>query len=74
MRVHMAQDEIFEHVPQTVADLTNARTFFYVRAETSELLFFCMINSLFSLMLEAEPSNHLHSIVIEKKYLAQAPN
>ena len=43
-------------------------------SETPELIFFAMVNSLFSLMLEAEPSNHLHSIVIEKKYLAQAPN
>jgi hypothetical protein len=42
-----------------------------VRAETDDLLYFGMINSLFSLMLEAEPSNHLHSILIPKRYLAR---
>ena len=58
------------HVPKTVHDLVKSRTFFYVRCETDDLLFFLMVNSLFSLMLENEPSNHLHSIVIEKSYLA----
>ena len=71
---HGAGPPDFAHMPKSVHDLVHSRTFFYVRCETPELLFFAMVNSLFSLMLEAEPSNHLHSIVIEKKYLAQAPN
>ena len=60
-------------LPKSAADLVKARQFFYVRAETDDLLYFGMINSLFSLMLEAEPSNHLHSILIPKSYLAH-PN
>ena len=40
-----------------------------VRAETEELLYFVLVNSLFSLMLETEPSNHWHSILIPKAYL-----
>jgi hypothetical protein len=55
---------------QTADDLVASRTFFYVRAETDELLYFGMVNSLFSLMLESEPSNHLHSLLIPKAYLA----
>ena len=55
---------------QTTDELARSRTFFYVRVETDELLYFGMINSLFSLMLENEPSNHLHSILIPKAYLA----
>ena len=61
------------HVPTKVEDLTHSRQFFYVRCETDELLFFVMVNSLFSLMLEHEPSNHLHSILIPKSYLAATP-
>ena len=57
------------HLPKSVADLVASRSFFYVRVETPELFFFAMVNSLFSLMLETEPSNHLHSIVIPKSYL-----
>ena len=57
-------------VPTTVKHLVSTRTFFYVRAETDEYLYFGMVNSLFSLMLENEPSNHLHSILIPKSYLA----
>ena len=63
--------DYMEHVPKTVKKLVNTRAFFYVRIETEELLFFCMVNSLFSLMLEKEPSNHLHSIVIPKSYLGR---
>jgi hypothetical protein len=59
------------HLPKKASDLVRARQFFYVRAETDDLLYFGMINSLFSLMLEAEPSNHLHSILIPKRYLAR---
>lgn len=67
--VHPGEEPTF-HLPKTASDLVKARQFFYVRAETDELLYFGMINSLFSLMLEAEPSNHLHSILIPKSYLA----
>ena len=65
-----------DHVPLTFEHLVGSRSFFYVRVETDELLYFCMVNSLFSLMLETEPSNHLHSLIIPKKYLplaARAP-
>ena len=65
-----------EHIPTTVNHLTSSRSFFYVRIETDTLVFFLMVNSLFSLMLEHEPSNHLHSIIIPKSYLelaARAP-
>ena len=59
------------HLPKTVAALVNARQFFYLEAQTDELLYFGMVNSLFSLMLDSEPSNHLHSILIPKSYLAK---
>ena len=67
--VHHAGDDIRKHLPRDVADLMGQRTFIYVRAETDELLFFAMINSLFTLVLEQEPSNHLHSMFIPKAYL-----
>ena len=68
--VHRSDKTPVQHLPHSTADLVNARQFFYVRAETDELLYFGMVNSLFSLMLESEPSNHLHSILIPKAYLA----
>ena len=40
-----------------------------MQVETEELLYFVLVNSLFSLMLETEPSNHWHSILIPKAYL-----
>jgi hypothetical protein len=58
------------HVPRASEDLMRQRTFIYIRAETDELLYFGMINSLFTLVLEQEPSNHLHTILIPKRYLA----
>lgn len=57
------------HLPLTSEELSESRVFLYVRIETDELLFFSMVNSLFSLMLEDEPSNHLHSILLPKDYL-----
>ena len=63
-------EDVMKDVPDTVAQLVKSRCFFYVRCETDDLLFFVMVNSLFSLMLENEPSNHLHSIMIPKTYLA----
>jgi len=68
--VHPHETHVGHHIPKTVAQLTSSRSFFYVRAETDDLLFFVMVNSLFTLMLEDEPSNHLHSILIPKSYLA----
>jgi len=53
--------------------MSKTRMFFYVRCETDDLVFFAMVNSLFSLMLEEEPSNHLHSILIPKTYLVSNP-
>jgi len=61
------------HLPVRVADLIATRSFFYVRAETDELLFFVMVNQLFTLVNDVEPSNHLHSILIPKSYLTH-PN
>ena len=60
-------------LPFRVADLVATRTFFYVRAETDDLLFFVMVNQLFTLVNDVEPSNHLHSILIPKSYLTH-PN
>lgn len=61
------------HLPLRAADLVATRTFFYVRAETDDLLFFVMVNQLFTLVTDVEPSNHLHSILIPKSFLAH-PN
>ena len=68
-------EEGLEHtqLPLTVADLVATRSFFYVRAETPTLLFFVMVNQLFTLVDDKEPSNHLHSILIPKSFLAH-PN
>lgn len=71
--VHDDDEQQLQDLPRTAGDLVSARKFFYVRAETpgsDGLLYFGMVNSLFSLMLESEPSNHLHSILIPKSYLA----
>ena len=54
----------------TVDDQKSAPPFSVHCMQLDELLFFAMVNSLFSLMLENEPSNHLHSIVIPKSYIA----
>jgi len=62
--------DLNERMPRTQADLVRTRSFFYVQAETDDLLYFVLVNSLFSLMLESEPSNHWHSILIPKRYLA----
>lgn len=68
-----ADGHLATHLPKSQEELARARQFFYVRAETEDLLYFGMVNSLFSLTVEAEPSNHLHSILIPKKYLASLP-
>ena len=65
----MTGDDPLSHLPRTHEDMSASRMFFYVRVETDDLLFFMLVNSLFSLMLETEPSNHLHSILIPKAYL-----
>ena len=71
--VFKGEADLKHHLPQTADDLVNKRAFFYVRVETDEYLYFGMINSLFTLVLENEPSNHLHSIIIPKSYLAPKP-
>ena len=71
--VYKGETDLKHHLPQTADDLVNKRAFFYVRVETDEYLYFGMINSLFTLVLENEPSNHLHSIIIPKSYLAPKP-
>ena len=58
-----------QDLPRTAHALSASRIFFYVQVETEELLYFVLVNSLFSLMLETEPSNHWHSILIPKAYL-----
>jgi len=62
-----------EDLPTTHEAMSKTRMFLYVRCETDDLVFFAMVNSLFSLMLEEEPSNHLHSILIPKAYLVSNP-
>ena len=58
-----------QDLPRTAHALSASRIFFYVQVETEDLLYFVLVNSLFSLMLETEPSNHWHSILIPKAYL-----
>ena len=66
------EGEAFDsHLPKSAGDLQSSRKFFYLQVETEGLFYFVMINSLFSLMLEDEPSNHWHSILIPKSYLGE---
>ena len=70
---HKGDKGELEHLPKTLKDLTTSRSFFYVRAETKDYLFFLMVNCLFTLVLETEPSNHLHSLLIPKSFLSSQP-
>ena len=62
-------EPIEQGLPLTVDQILGKRHFFYLRIETEEWLFFCMVNQLFTLVSEEQASNHLHSIIVEKKYL-----
>jgi hypothetical protein len=56
-------------LPLSEKDMRANLNFFYVRAETDDWIFFCMVNQLYTVVSEKEPTNHLHSILIEKDRL-----
>jgi hypothetical protein len=58
-----------EGLPLSEEDMLGNLNFFYVRAETDEWVFFCMVNQLFTLVSESEATYHLHSILVRKEYL-----
>eukprot|EP00747_Dinoflagellata_sp_TGD_P075300 gnl/TRDRNA2_/TRDRNA2_158684_c1_seq1.p1 gnl/TRDRNA2_/TRDRNA2_158684_c1~~gnl/TRDRNA2_/TRDRNA2_158684_c1_seq1.p1 ORF type:complete len:144 (+),score=34.62 gnl/TRDRNA2_/TRDRNA2_158684_c1_seq1:2-433(+) len=55
-------------LPKTMEDLDGS-PFFYIQLETDKLFYFAMMNQLFTLVSEVAPSNHLHSLLIQKEYL-----
>ena len=64
-------DEQFDtnYLPVSGEDLRNTLTFLNLRIETEEWLYFSLVNSMFTVLSEFEPSNHLHSILLEKKWM-----
>merc|ERR1740124_2074711 len=58
-----------EGLPLTEEDLRSNLNFLNLRIETDELLFFVMVNQLYTVISENEPTNHLHSILIKKNLI-----
>jgi len=58
-----------EGLPLTEDDLRSNLNFLNLRIETDELLFFVMVNQLYTVISENEPTNHLHSILIQKNLI-----
>lgn len=56
-------------LPLSEADMIGELNFFYVRVETDDWVFFCMVNQMFTVMSETQATNHLHSILVERKLL-----
>jgi hypothetical protein len=61
--------DITKHLPRDMMEMRSSRSFLYIQVETDEFLYFALMNTLFTLVVENEPSNHLHSIVIRKSQL-----
>jgi len=51
-------------LPLTEEDLRSNINFFNLRIETNEMIFYVMVNQLFTVISETEPTNHLHSILV----------
>jgi len=58
-----------EGLPLTDEDLRSNLNFIFLHIETDEWRYFVLANQLFVVVSETEPSNHLHSMLIEKKFL-----
>lgn len=57
------------YLPVSEEDLRNTLTFLNLRIETEEWLYSGLVNSMFTVVSEFEPSNHLHSVLLEKKWI-----
>ena len=51
-------------------DLRSNLNFLKLRIDTDELMFFVMVNQMFTVISENEPTNHLHSLIIPKALLS----
>lgn len=58
------------HLPHTMDELLHTRSFIYLHIETEELLYFALLNTLFTLVVENDPSNHIHTLLMNKSQLA----
>lgn len=59
-----------EGLPLNEDDLRSNLNFLNLLIETDELIFFVMVNHLFTVISENEPTNHLHSVIIPKALIS----
>jgi len=59
-----------EGLPLNEEDLRSNLNFLNLRIDTDELMFFVMVNQMFTVISENEPTNHLHSVIIPKALLS----
>jgi len=57
------------NLPLTDEDLRSNMNFINLRIETDDYLFFVMINQMYVVVSENEPTNHLHSIYVKKSLM-----
>jgi len=56
-----------EGLPLTEDDMRRNMNFIDVYIETDEWMFFVMVNQMYVVVSESEPTNHMHSILVPKK-------
>lgn len=64
--------DIENGLPLSEEDLRSNTNFVNMYIETNDWLYFIMVNSMFTVISESEPTNHMHSILIPLKYTSCA--